>query len=989
MRPCVVIRLLPKCRGLILVALGALTAVTPSAGAASPEIWMFAGPYVSHPFAGWESVRRDMGDMWQPDAPWQTVANAVSVIQFPPTSIDRATDGDLSQAISDIKRRNIAFAVGTGLLIRSDRCRSKSEAYVDEASLEHMFDKLRRDGADVKYVTMDEPFYYGHKDSGPTACHETAQTLAQALIQGIAIVRKYFPNAQIGTDEVVTKDRAWVDELVNWTDVYQQVTGEKLAYLHADLSWAPETVQNLVPLAKAFSQRHLALGIDYDAAARGDQPWFDANSIPNSDVGWVQNAVDHFTEVESGLGIHPDHAVLTTWVHYPSSMLPETQPGTFTNLVYRYVRQNETPSREQSTVTRNTSIPEIWFFLRGYATDPQKSHGVDGQEGWQKLFMDPDARWPSFMDHVQVVAFNGNIKTVPDDVLAKAFTKLNEKHVAFAIESLSLSWVGFSDRHCGNGVEGYTDPPGNLAIARRIKAAGGNLAYVTMDGPLFGGRYYSGPNACHDSIQTVATRAAAIMRQYRQIFPNVIIGDTEPFPALTKQPNWQNEYREWMQAFNEAYGKPIAFLNMDIDWPEDNWRWQPSLQQAAQFARSNHLQLGIIYNAAFPEGAKSDQQWLDRAAGNFTEIEGPLGITPDKALFESWTWYPKRSITDDNGLGEDYLVKQYLIFHGVKPSEESNTPQPNSSTVIFEQPDLAGVPGNFFVPSSAVEKNKYPKSPPFKLIFWQGNPFQADGELVPSNWNAELKTGLDIGEDRNAQYSLKSSGPSSTVQIKGHSVGAYLNSADLINSRFQADPAMMITPGIDLPDQSLFPFADPQQELYQSMKLRIPTAVSQSRPHNTVYVVSDFLFVDRTTGTKITYEVGLFHQNPHAPALTPEGLIKTEVGLFDPGTHSYQVGNPLSPLARLNEPVEGSALYSTLPWPEERHIAFTISWKNFKTGLESLNAKGGYTGSMNPADYALRQWHLNAEMQYDSTPTQIGWSLSDTTIALVKNGEKE
>jgi hypothetical protein len=306
-----------------------------------------------------------------------------------------------------------------------------------------------------------------------------------------------------------------------------------------------------------------------------------------------------------------------------------------------------------------------------------------------------------------------------------------------------------------------------------------------------------------------------------------------------------------------------------------------------------------------------------------------------------------------------------------------------SSKIIFEQPELQAVPGNFFVPSSAVEKNRYPASPPFKLIFWQGNPFQANGELVPSTWDARSKTGFDVGHARDAQYSLKSSGVSSTVQVRGRTVGAYLNSADLMNSRFRADPAMMITPGIDFPERNIFPFADPRQKLYQSLELRIPTAVSQSRPHNTVYIVSDFLFIDRTTGTRLTYEVGLFHENPHAPMLTRAGLMKTEVGLFDKGSRSYQVGSPLSPLARLNEPVEGSALYSTLPWREARRMAFTISWPNFKTGLQSLGARG-YGGSLNPADYSLRQWHLNAEMQYDRVPTQLGWTLSDTKILLLR-----
>jgi hypothetical protein len=51
---------------------------------------------------------------------------------------------------------------------------------------------------------------------------------------------------------------------------------------------------------------------------------------------------------------------------------------------------------------------------------------------------------------------------------------------------------------------------------------------------------------------------------------------------------------------------------------------------------------------------------------NFALIEGQMGIVPDKVLFESWAFFPKRSITDKNGPGEDYLVKQYLQLHGVR-----------------------------------------------------------------------------------------------------------------------------------------------------------------------------------------------------------------------------------------------------------------------------------------------------------------------------------
>ena len=643
--------------GLIMTAI--------AASAAATEIWMWAGPYSNHPVPGWEWVRRDSIDLWKPDAPWATVAANVKVAVFVAPNLERVTDSDLSLTIADLKRRHIDIAIGIGLIVRSDRCRSNTEAYVAPGSLERIFDKVRRNGGDVKYIGMDEPYYWGHSYSGPTACHESSEAIAKAVAESVRLVRSYFPNAQIGDTEVVNKSRAWVDELAAWADTYQRITGEKLAFMQADVGWKKEAVQNLLPLDKAFKARGIPFGVIYDAAARGDEPWFDANSVSNSDTGWVQNAVKHYREVESDLGVHPDQAIFVTWVHYPTRVLPENQPGTLTNLVLQYIHQAKKDNLSEDAFSHNVGsapLPETWFFLRGYAMDPQTAHGVDGQQGWQKLFVN-DAPWPPLMDHVRVVAFAGNFKTLPDDVLAKTFTKLKEKHIGFAIESLAQSWVGFSEFHCGKGVEGYTDPPGNAQIARKIKNAGGTLAYVAMDGPLFGGHYYSGPNACHSTIQNVADRAAAVMKEYQKVFPDVVIGDTEPLPALTKQPNWRTEYKEWLDAFNQVYGKPIGFLNLDINWPEDNWHWQQSLQQVVQFAHDNHLRIGIIYNTSIPGGAKSDEQWLKSAVDNFTQVENQLGIVPDKALFESWAYFPKRSITDANGPGEDYLVEQYLKLH--------------------------------------------------------------------------------------------------------------------------------------------------------------------------------------------------------------------------------------------------------------------------------------------------------------------------------------
>jgi hypothetical protein len=311
----------------------------------------------------------------------------------------------------------------------------------------------------------------------------------------------------------------------------------------------------------------------------------------------------------------------------------------------------------QSAFAGHRSNPEIWFFLRGSESE---AHGVDWKQGWERLFLQPDAPWPQFMSHVQVVAISPN---VPDDILAKAVARLKKKHIALAMEVLAQSWVG--EPVCGHNVESYTDPPGTAKIARRIKDAGGELTYITMDEPLWFGHYYDGPDACHSSIANVAERAAAIIREYRNVFPHVIVGDTEPYPALTKRPGWQDAYKQWLQAFQGSVGQSIGFMNMDVNWPEDGGNWGQSVESAASFAGVEHLPIGIIYTASIPGGAKSDEEWLMSAVQNFRRIEEQMKIVPNKALFESWDSFPKRAVTDQSGLGEDHLVKQYLLLHGI------------------------------------------------------------------------------------------------------------------------------------------------------------------------------------------------------------------------------------------------------------------------------------------------------------------------------------
>lgn|GEM_PF-3371479 len=71
-------------------------------------------------------VHDDAGLMWQSDAPWQTVASHTSIVLFPPANIEWSKDDDLKVAFSDLRRRHIGMALGTGILPRTPACQQRT-----------------------------------------------------------------------------------------------------------------------------------------------------------------------------------------------------------------------------------------------------------------------------------------------------------------------------------------------------------------------------------------------------------------------------------------------------------------------------------------------------------------------------------------------------------------------------------------------------------------------------------------------------------------------------------------------------------------------------------------------------------------------------------------------------------------------------------------------------------------------------------------------
>jgi hypothetical protein len=283
------------------------------------------------------------------------------------------------------------------------------------------------------------------------------------------------------------------------------------------------------------------------------------------------------------------------------------------------------------------SRPEVWLAPRKIDFVPI----IDGSA--------PEKPWNEVAGRVGVLSVSeGFIRSLPDETVARLVRDLDRRHIALALGILPINW--YHETPCGGGVEGYSDPRSANLTVTKLKEAGATVRLIGMDEPLWFGHYYSGKNACRSSIDNLAQRTAVLVKIYTAAFPQAVVGDTEPFPAMSSQPNWAAGYVAWLAAFRQATGSRVAFLHLDFNWGDprlntgsshdgSNQRAVATLaREAASVARRNDLKVGMIYWG----GGSGDAQWMDAARLHFREIEA-AGIEPNHLVFVSWNPAPTRT----------------------------------------------------------------------------------------------------------------------------------------------------------------------------------------------------------------------------------------------------------------------------------------------------------------------------------------------------------
>jgi hypothetical protein len=307
--------------------------------------------------------------------------------------------------------------------------------------------------------------------------------------------------------------------------------------------------------------------------------------------------------------------------------------------------------------------------------------GLNGSPDFMNLFQ-IGVPWSGPLSKINVVKlYTQAFEFASDADLTHIFTYLNQNNIALAIEYPPIS---SNNASCfGEGVMGATNA---TIIANRIKRLGGTLSYVAMDEPLdfyFNAMSTNMPNCPFSSIQGLAQNVAKTYFAFKDIFPNVQMGDIECYFQDVVD---VTQYATWFAAFKAATGVPLAFFHDDAMIETNIWQQRTPTVRQALLAAS--IPYGLIRNGYGTE--TTDIQWMAIAESR-VQIYNSLGLpAPDQNVFQTWAPHPTYVLPQTSPTSLTFLVE--YLFPPVPTSIEP------SSMAIFSY--LNNATGDYYFASS-------------------------------------------------------------------------------------------------------------------------------------------------------------------------------------------------------------------------------------------------------------------------------------------------
>jgi hypothetical protein len=252
-----------------------------------------------------------------------------------------------------------------------------------------------------------------------------------------------------------------------------------------------------------------------------------------------------------------------------------------------------------------------------------------GSPDMAALFARPE-EWAEARQEVTVFAFYSDQvrsaekcafcgpNTLANLAAVRAFTKLRLWHIQTAVSVNAIK-------------------PGDCAaeaalseadrVVANIAAAGGRVSYLDMDEPLLSGL------ECGQPLEETVDHAARFMATLQRAYPEVWVGDTEPYPHFRAA-----TLEAWLDGLISGGQRP-AFFHLDVDRRRAQRLGVDvggDLLRLDTFCQTHGIPFGIII---WSDEGGTDEAYYRDALQWVETVRGAMG-QPEQLLFQSWVISP-------------------------------------------------------------------------------------------------------------------------------------------------------------------------------------------------------------------------------------------------------------------------------------------------------------------------------------------------------------
>jgi hypothetical protein len=291
----------------------------------------------------------------------------------------------------------------------------------------------------------------------------------------------------------------------------------------------------------------------------------------------------------------------------------------------------------------STTRPAVWMCPSGH----------DNGRCFRELFEHPE-QWEQTRKLVDVIGYTDlNLKKqFSDDELRVWLPKLKEWNIKLAMEVGAVKPWGKTGEKTFN-----IERP----MWERVQRLGGEISAIAMDEPLCCCR-----KEIHEPDDYAVRETAAYIALVRQNFPNVAIGEIEPYPfiPLDDQMKWIDALQ---QRLAELHVRGLDFYRLDVNWAEfvvfDRGNWQ-EVRKLERFCRQHKLPFSLIYWASgYPglakKGLADDSTWyvsIMQQAYDYALVDGH----PEQYVVQSWIGAPDAMLPETGQWTFTRSVKDFV-----------------------------------------------------------------------------------------------------------------------------------------------------------------------------------------------------------------------------------------------------------------------------------------------------------------------------------------